>query len=509
MKKKMEDIARPGGGIRKKDDLQASPEHEEQRKDPRAHEPEKASEARVEPVREKKNDKPENPWSASKGPEPDGTLHNSVRSLDARDKKRDENQFLRKLHNKRSDIKGHISRGGGFRRPKRKLWKYVLGLFVIIFLGIYVFFPSVTIEVTPRVESVVFASSSSYAAMSESGQGLSYNTVTVTKKATGAAEATGVKEIEEKASGKITVYNTYSAEPLTLIDNTRFESPDGKIYRIDEPVTVPGMEGGSPGKVTVMVHADEIGDEYNFTKVGAKFTIPGLSGSPAYYQAFYANVTTPIDGGYSGISKVVSPDELERVKNTVSNQLRDELVEQARAGLSQEYILLDGASRVSFDAEVKNRADLEEGAAKVVVTGTLKGVVFDRSDLLASIAKQELEKYNGGDISVADWSNVTFAFDTPDEGEEAKQEKAGTLADINNMGKITFGLSGSMRLLWSVPKEEIVRALAGKEKSDFKQIMSHFQYRVASAQTSSMQPFWKSTFPDDSEDITVEVAERS
>ena len=48
--------------------------------------------------------------------------------------------------------------------------------------------------------------------------------------------------MERKASGQIIVYNAYNDNNQKLIKNTRFETPDGKIYRIQASIIVPGTK---------------------------------------------------------------------------------------------------------------------------------------------------------------------------------------------------------------------------------------------------------------------------
>jgi hypothetical protein len=74
-------------------------------------------------------------------------------------------------------------------------------------------------------------------------------------------------DVQKKASGRIVIYNNHNSSPQRLVKNTRFETPEGLIYRINESVTVPGakIEGGEkvPGSVEAEVMADIPGQKYN------------------------------------------------------------------------------------------------------------------------------------------------------------------------------------------------------------------------------------------------------
>ena len=86
------------------------------------------------------------------------------------------------------------------------------------------------------------------------------------------------RKVEAKAKGRIVVYNNFDGLPQKLIKNTRFESKKGKIYRINDSITIPGMKGGTPGSVEVDIYADSNGADYNID--ATEFTIPGFKGTP-------------------------------------------------------------------------------------------------------------------------------------------------------------------------------------------------------------------------------------
>ena len=56
------------------------------------------------------------------------------------------------------------------------------------------------------------------------------------------AKATGEKELNDRAVGQIVIYNAYSSEAQQLVARTRFSTPDGKIFRTQKAITVPGAK---------------------------------------------------------------------------------------------------------------------------------------------------------------------------------------------------------------------------------------------------------------------------
>jgi len=78
-------------------------------------------------------------------------------------------------------------------------------------------------------------------------------------------QTSGFKTIESKASGQIIIYNNFSFSAQTLLQNTRFEAPSGKVYRVNKTIVIPGMkkQGSvtSPGSVEATVYADKVGSD--------------------------------------------------------------------------------------------------------------------------------------------------------------------------------------------------------------------------------------------------------
>jgi len=81
-----------------------------------------------------------------------------------------------------------------------------------------------------------------------------------------------------KARGFITVFSSLDV-PQKMIASTRFVSPSGLIFRIDENILVPAF-----GQITVSVTANETGPEY---KIGpTTFSIPGFIGTERYTKLY-------------------------------------------------------------------------------------------------------------------------------------------------------------------------------------------------------------------------------
>lgn len=159
--------------------------------------------------------------------------------------------------------------------------------------------------------------------------------------------ATGHASGQTKAKGTITVVNAYGPEPQALVAKTRFLTPDGKLFRLDNDIVVPGatMKDGkvaTPGSIKAPVTADEAGPGSNVGKVD-RLSIPGFEGSPKH-DGFYGMLESGTSGGSSGAGLVATASEAAAAK-----------------GKAQE--ILKGAFRTSFLGSIPSDVKVLEDAA--------------------------------------------------------------------------------------------------------------------------------------------------
>src|SRR3989344_5820643 len=143
------------------------------------------------------------------------------------------------------------------RRGKR-FWlvgSAVVAVCALFGLLISTVFAGATVTVTPRTEQVQLPAILQAQQNAPIGV-LPYQTVTVTRSASQNVAAAGTQRVSRPASGVVSIINGYSSASQRLIANTRFEAPDGKINRIHDSVTVPGMAGGKAGTPPPTADAD-------------------------------------------------------------------------------------------------------------------------------------------------------------------------------------------------------------------------------------------------------------
>jgi hypothetical protein len=287
----------------------------------------------------------------------------------------------------------------------------------------------------------------------------------------------------DPASGRIVISNA-QASPQTLIKNTRFESPQGLIYRIQDSITVPAGSPTAPGTLEVTVYADAGGDTYN---VGpTTFTVPGLRGSAAY-DLVTAKSTTGMTGGFSGTRASVSQATRDAQDTKNRAALETSLREGMAEALPEGYVLIPGASFTTY-APAPDTAG-RDNQVTVTTKGTMTGVIMPQAALAKAIAYKVVGSYAGQPISLPDVSGL--ALKPASEGAPVGAET------------FSFSLSGNTSLVWDIDPSRIAGAVAGKSRDAAESILSSFP-EVSSA-TLVLRPFWSNTFPSDPSDIEVTV----
>ena len=140
------------------------------------------------------------------------------------------------------------------------------------------------------------------------------------------------ENVQTKASGKITVKNTTGSQQR-FIPRTRFETPDGLVYRTPRSVVIP-----AGGETEITVTADIPGEEYN-SESGATFTLPGLQGTPGF-NSFTAVQSGVIDGGFSGVITTATKSEVETGQKELEMRLRTKMRTDLASRITTGYMEL-------------------------------------------------------------------------------------------------------------------------------------------------------------------------
>ena len=415
--------------------------------------------------------------------------------------------FPKKRPNVRPEsLRGALYRGersSGRSRGGMKWLSIAIGVGLVVVLssvGLSLLFAGATITVYPKQDTVIVDALFNIDTGSNGGQGaFPTDRISVDRVAKEAVVALGEEEVEERATGKITIYNEFSDTPQRIIPRTRFRTSSGLVYRVSEAVEIPGRRpDGTPGMIEVTVRAEEPGESHNITGPET-FTLPGYeeAGLPQA-EKIYAKTTGDITGGFKGIRRSVSEDERKQVIQKLETRLRDELLAEAFAesNTPQQHQLFKDA--VFFEFETL--PDELDGPDQVTISvrGTLHGILFPKDALSRKIAELTLTAYDGAPISVRNIHELSVSVTPVSESDE----------DVRawSAGTYTVSVQGKAHFIWEFDERSLAREFAGKSKDILTSppetgVMR--AYPGIDRLEASIRPFWKRTFPESDEDILV------
>lgn len=373
------------------------------------------------------------------------------------------------------------------RFSKRFVWSGAVVAVIILAVAIFSMFSGATVSYTPKSASLSF-SQDTYTAYKSGDKVLLFSVIKLSEDKGVSAPASGEENASVKASGTIIVYNNNSKSSQKLVQNTRFETTDGKVYRIPNAITVPGQTtvNGAlvPGSIETTAIADQPGADYNIDL--SDFTIPGFKGDPRF-TTMYARSKTPMSGGFVGTRKKVSDADLATATKTLEGTLKTDLMNQANAQVPPDFIIYPNLVNIVYSSLPQTTAS---NGATVNEHADLYGVMFKKADLANFLASKKLTDTSLEPVEMPDLSNLDLSF----VGQSGN--------DLLKADQINFQVAGTATAVSLTDEESLKKDLAGQNKSDLSSILKSSYPGVLSA-SAVIRPFWKSVFPTDSAKIKI------
>ena len=321
-----------------------------------------------------------------------------------------------------------------------------------------------------------------------------YKTVTIpnqkftsTKNTTMSFPATGKKQVSNKAVGVITIYNSYSSDAQTLIQNTRFLSPDGKIFLLTKKIIVPGAKISEgkiiPSSIDANVIAEKAGEEYNVGPVKL-FSIPGFKGTPKY-QAFYGESKNSMSGGFVGEVLYPTSSDIADATKKIKENLQSVLDTILRAQISSDFKILDGASSFSITKQTNNTDIDKDGNFSILAEAQYTIIAFKEADLL-EVLKQKSEEENNNIYEV---KSHTLEYGI------ARMDTAS--------GRMSFPVTYKSVLSYKIDANKLKIDILGKNETDLKKII--FSLPGLDTVNISLWPFWVKKVPTNQNKVNIAV----
>lgn len=385
---------------------------------------------------------------------------------------------------------GGLPPNNGNNSP-RKRRNYLIASIVIIlalaFLAIS-FFSGAVLSYTPRIVTVSFSEDKFTASKTGNGD-LLYNVVKLSADMGEEVPASGEESVEKKASGVITVYNK-TAQNQRLRATTRFATPDGKVYQIEEAISVPAMKvvngKETPGSLDVTVYSEKAGEEYNIGL--SDFTLPGLKGT-SLSESVYARSQTPMSGGFVGTEKVVSESDRLRAEASLETKLRESLMSEAQKQTPEGFILIPSLSAISFQALPRTPSASGTGAS-VNLRANISGVMFKLVDLSEHLSVGKINRAFNESVEILSPDSLTFSH------------VDGEVSEYMLSDSFEFLVTGSSEIMWRTDEVALRADLAGRHKKETSSVLRNYPTIVSAS--ANIKPFWKTSFPSDPKRINIE-----
>jgi hypothetical protein len=369
---------------------------------------------------------------------------------------------------------------------------------VVLLIAVGVFAASIIISKTTLTVYPEFSEptvNAEFIAYPERRDGqLSYEIMTLTEEGERQVKATGQETVSEQATGFIEIIKSTPGTER-LIKNTRFRSPDGLIYRIQESVVVPGAITDStgslvPGSIRASVFADSAGQEYNLP-AGTKFDVPGFAESdlPALYNAIYAVNREAFTGGFNGPRFIIDEAELATAEQALQIELRNALIARVDTERPADFVAFPGAIAVTYNT--LPTIQFGDNLVTIRQQAVLQQPLFKQEEFASYIASETIPTYSRESVRITNLKDLTFAY--TDANTNAK-----TLA---NETALNFTILGKPQVVWNFDPEQLKADLAGKALTAISVVLSGHS-SIRSAEISG-KPFWKRSFPDSKDDIQV------
>lgn len=395
-----------------------------------------------------------------------------------------------------------IERTPHLKNRRSVISKSVLTLFIIVLVcgGIYWggdYFQKASVSLTAKHQLITYKNKQFLASKDTNTNAINFEIMIISDKKTKDIILTEPQEVSTKATGTITLYNESATTSQKISAGSFISDGDGKAYKIDSTVTIPGYKLDNnkkiiPGQVDAKITAFLAGDAYNGSP--ENFYITSFK-KTTKYNKIYGKLKSPLSGGASGLVYVLNDKDKTNLLNIAQSSFKEDLLNKTKAQVPSGYILYPDA--MSFSYKIDENVFSKTPETKVEMEGTMSAILLEEKSLLDNIIKVSLSTIKGDElkeITIPDLSKLTFSFANSEQVIE------------KNMNSVSFFLTGDLVAIWEPNIENLKNKLVGVKKDNVLQIFR--QDPGISSAIVKIFPPWQKYIPENVMKINIMVDEK-
>ncbi|MEI6316636.1 MAG: hypothetical protein WCO65_02850 [bacterium] len=377
---------------------------------------------------------------------------------------------------------------------KHGLWFLAIACLIVLIVSVSFLFQSATVTIVPKTVMVALDSTDTFTAIKDSKDAtvLPYMVMSLSGDTSITLPATQTKNVSNFATGKVTLFNTYSTTPVKIAKGTQLLGSNSQLYKVNSLVSIPGYiksksMGNLPGSIDVDITAVVPGEVGNIDT--ANFTIPMYAKRPQAGK-IYAKSKTALSGGLSGVLNTIPQASADTAYQTLKDQLKASLIGKEKVQVPPGYLFFEGATVFETDnavvAPYSKNPEIPLG-----LHGKLTAYLIKQDMLTQSIVQKFVNNYNNEPVTIPGISSLVFV------------PSSTAPLDPNSDTPITFSFTGTVKIIWKIKTDDIKNTLISKDKSGFSSALA----AIPGVEKADLviKPFWKQSFPDDAKKINVDV----
>lgn len=369
-------------------------------------------------------------------------------------------------------------------------WLVIIPVVIVLLLGGGAFYLySLKATITLHMQTKELSESTEITLRTDSSNDLSQKIlaakeVETSLEGTASVEATGKKDVGDKARGTVTLYNSNDGK-RTIPAGTVLTSSNDLDFTTDKEAVVASASGDifsgtKPGTTQVGVTAKAIGTESNLPS-NTKFTVAGVSGVAGKNDSAFS-------GGTKKTVTVVAKKDIDTLTTNLPKDLEDKARDALKEKADSTQTIIPGFTNVTISKKSVDN-DIGEEAKKVTMKGTVifTTIEYNTSDL-DQIAKAALNGKYDQDLAISD--------------KGIQSELTDIKPGKNNEASATLVMKAG--LLPKLEKDTLVESLVGKSFTDAEDYLKTIpQVTSADIVLSPHIPFLPSLLPRFARNITI------